>query len=93
MARAAVLQHKPAARSAPIQAKLNVGPVGDRFEQEADRVASRIGSWRHRKVAGVQGPAAPCEDPLRRPSRLAVRQPFRSGARSDGSAVRPPCMS
>jgi len=44
MARAAILQHKPAARSAPIQAKLNVGPVGDRFEQEADRVASRIGS-------------------------------------------------
>ena len=45
MARAApILQRKPAARSAPVQAKLNVGPVGDRFEQEADRVASRIGS-------------------------------------------------
>jgi hypothetical protein len=44
MARAAILQRKAAARSAPLQAKLNVGPVGDRFEQEADRVASRIGS-------------------------------------------------
>jgi hypothetical protein len=44
MARAAILQRKPAARSAPLQAKLNVGPVGDRFEQEADRVAARIGS-------------------------------------------------
>jgi hypothetical protein len=41
---APVLKRKPAVRATPVQAKLTVGPVGDRFEQEADRVAARVGS-------------------------------------------------
>lgn len=44
MRAAPILQRKPAVRAIPVQAKLNVGPVGDRFEQEADRVAARVGS-------------------------------------------------
>jgi hypothetical protein len=41
---APALQRKPPARRPPLQAKLAVGPTGDRFEQEADRAAARIGS-------------------------------------------------
>jgi hypothetical protein len=41
---APTLERKPAARRAPVQTKLKVGPVGDRHQQEADRVAARIGS-------------------------------------------------
>jgi hypothetical protein len=34
---------KPAAQRAPVQTKLEVGAANDRFEQEADRVAQRVG--------------------------------------------------
>jgi hypothetical protein len=41
---APTLERNPAARRAPVQAKLKVGLVADRHEQEANRVAARIGS-------------------------------------------------
>jgi hypothetical protein len=44
MRAAPTLQRKPAARGAPVQAKLTVGPVGDVYEEEADRVAERMDS-------------------------------------------------
>ena len=35
-------RHRPTTRTTPIQAKLMVGPAGDSYEQEADRVAEQV---------------------------------------------------
>jgi len=108
MARAAILQHKPAARSAPIQAKLNVGPVGDRFEQEADRVASRIGASSTaaasppptisglsvQRVAAPPGPGPEKQDEdVTPPEKRAQRKAKAAPKREPAAAGRLPCAT
>jgi len=45
-------------RNLPIQAKLTVGPVGDEYEKEADRVASQVMSMPSQPVTEQRGAAA-----------------------------------
>ncbi len=40
----------------PIQAKLTIGPVGDRYEQEADRVAAQVVEQIHTPTTGQSSP-------------------------------------
>jgi hypothetical protein len=44
--------HNPATTSQPIQAKLTVGAVGDKYEQEADQVAAQV-------VQNINSPTSP----------------------------------
>ncbi len=54
---------RPASTSVPIQAKLTVGAVGDKYEQEADRVASSVVDQINRP-AGPQGGDQPAAQRL-----------------------------
>ena len=71
----------PLARTGRVQAKLTVGPAGDRYEQEADRVAEQVVSGQPSAVPGPRGAPA-------RPLACRPACPGRQSRGQAGSAAR-----
>jgi hypothetical protein len=69
-----LVDHVSAAQPASIQTKLTVGPAGDKYEQEADRVAKQVTSTPSQAVASAQRAAEEDELQAKRLQRSAEEE-------------------
>ncbi len=65
--------HSPPSLGSPIQAKLTIGPVGDRYEQEADRVAAQVVEQIHAPAAAQSTPGQAVQRQEEEPEELQAK--------------------